>query len=257
MLGKTVYKGIKKSPENSGDLLYKEALEIKTNAFFQVTTIDGDMCRRLMEFDKNLEVRGLQHRANSEALLREMVPATYLEPLRKLVDVLNEDRFFNRMTLYDPQLYTTTPLNRIVDAAPPESYVSYRFNRDVDLFLEAADPDAKKRIKAQLEGWSANHDRLMPLFGTVDDFIEDDNITVSISAYSEKMELLREIEPHSINLSTLSKHALQALNGNPKGGGQQQLDTLLIRARKAHGATLLSIADGLSKLIKDKQGNLE
>ncbi|MEK6154045.1 hypothetical protein WIW50_12320 [Flavobacteriaceae bacterium 3-367] len=112
MLGKTVYKGIKKSPENSGDLLYKEALEIKTNAFFQVTTIDGDMYRRLMEFDKNLEVRGLQHRANSEALLREMVPATYLEPLRKLVDVLNEDRFFNRMTLYDPQLYTTNPLEQ-------------------------------------------------------------------------------------------------------------------------------------------------
>ncbi|MEK6154044.1 hypothetical protein WIW50_12315 [Flavobacteriaceae bacterium 3-367] len=92
----------------------------------------------------------------------------------------------------------------------------------------------------------------------MDDFIEDDNITVSISAYSEKMELLREIEPHSISLSTLSKHALQALNGNPKAGrGQQQLDTLLIRARKAHGATLLSVADGLSKLIKDKQGNLE
>lgn len=225
-----------------------------------LTTNGDDMYRRLMVLDKNLETMGIQHIANREALLKEMVPPSYLEPLQELVAVLQEDKFFNRMTLYDPQLYTSTPLNRIVDAAPAESYVGYRFNKDVDLFLEAADPDAKRRIEAQLEAWSQNHDKLLPLFGTVENFMEDEERTlpVSLSAYAEKVKLLREIEPHSLNFSELSELALQVLTSSPKTAGeQQQLDSLISKAGEAQGGTLLSVADGLSKLIEIEHQNLE
>ncbi len=104
-----------------------------------------DMYRRIMVMDDLLESLGVRHRDYREGMLAEMVGETvgemsgkmsvdpYLPPLRLLVELLQEDKFFNRMTIYDPELYTTTPLNRIVDAALPESYVAYRFSQDVDL----------------------------------------------------------------------------------------------------------------------------
>lgn len=215
-----------------------------------LTTNVDDMYRRLMVFDKNLEqLTGLKHKSNQEALLRKMVPEQYLDPLITLASVLEEDKFFNRMSMYKPALYTFTPLDRMVDAVFPESFVAYSFNKDVSLFLETGNIDVKKRLQKQLKTWSENHSKLLPVFNKVENFSDDDNQgnEKAVVELKKKMEHLKEIVPHSIHLSELSKLALESLNGNAELN--KNIDSLLINANKAYGGTLLPITDGISKLL--------
>ncbi|MCJ7468188.1 MAG: beta-N-acetylhexosaminidase [Maribacter sp.] len=205
-----------------------------------------DMYRRLLVLDDELEKMGLQHHSSGKELVLEIATQQFEEPLQTLVDVLQEDEFFNRMQIYEPVLYTTTPLNRIVDAARPESYVAYSFNKDVDLWLKTADADAKARIMENLENWSENYTKLRPAFGLSEKLIEGN----PISLVSADVTRLQEVEVHSENLSALSKMALQALqNKTGASTNQAAIDTLLLKAREPHGGTIMPIVDGLQKLL--------
>ena len=189
-----------------------------------------DMYRRLIILDNKLTDLGLQHQASSETLIHGMVDEPYLDPLRTLVRVLQEDKLFNRMSIYVPELYTTTPLNRIVDAARPESYVGYQFNQDVELWLETKDKNAENRIIESLKIWSNNYKDLSLAF--------------------ENIERLKEVEQHSRYLSELSQLGLTAISepGNLKDK-QVEIDSLLNKVSKGYGGTILSVEDGLRKII--------
>lgn len=189
-----------------------------------------DMYRRLMVMDDRLEKQGLKHRANSRLLTSRMVSDPYLLPLQELVSVLHEDEFFSRMSLYDPSLYTTTPLDRVVDAALPESYVVYRFGKDVEHWVESSDEEALDRITQSLETWAANHEKLAPAM--------------------EGSDYLKEVEPHSVHLSRLAQLSLEAINDPTSLSGRDaEIDTLLVRAGKTYGGTLLPLTDPVKKLV--------
>jgi hexosaminidase len=194
----------------------------------EYTTNQVDLYRRLLVMDDRLETFGLRHRVSTEVLIRDIVEESYIDPLRNLVDVLQEDKFFGRMTLYDPELYTTTPLNKIVDAARPESYLAYKFNRDVELWVQNGDLGAKTRIIQKLKIWAENHDKL-------------------ISAI-EGNERLEEIKIHSVNLSQLAKLSLESMNN--QSAIQTKVDTLLKNSNKPYGGTLLSVVEGMEMLLK-------
>jgi len=189
-----------------------------------------DMYRRLITLDNELIDLGLQHQSNSDLLIKEMVEAPYLAPLQTLVNVLQEDKLFNRMKIYIPEFYTTTPLNRIVDAARPESYIAYNFNADVDLWIAINDKDAEARIIQALKIWSKNHDELVLVF--------------------ENTERLNEVEPHSKHLAELSQLGLIAIN-DPESlkNNQMVIDSLLNNSVKGYGGTILSVESGLRKII--------
>ena len=175
----------------------------------------------------------------------------YQEPLQTLVDVLQEDEFFNRMLIYQPRLYTTTPLDRIVDAARPESYVAYTFNKDVDAWLDNGDSSAKERIQGRLTTWSENHSKLRPVFGLPEKYIEDSPLSLQLKENDdlETYKRLKEIERHSVNLSALSELALTVLKGQSVETNNAEIDSLFIDAAKGHGGTLLPVEEGLKKLI--------
>jgi hexosaminidase len=195
-----------------------------------LTDDTGDMYRRMMVLDDRLERRGLRQRSYREALLSGMVGERYLGPLRTLVSLLEEDKFFNRMALYHPMLYTTTPLNRVVDAAPPESFVAYRFGQDVDRWLASRDAETKTRLVKTLESWASNHEQLAPAF--------------SLS------ERLKEVEPHSVYLSKLAVLALEALSGRAPGVGQDSTErALFAAAAEAYGGTILPVVGPLQQLV--------
>jgi hexosaminidase len=188
------------------------------------------MYRRLLVLNGRLEERGLQHRAYREQLLRRWVDEPYLEPLRTLVLLLQEDRFFNRMVLYDPELYTTTPLNRMVDAAPAESYRGYRFGLEVDRWLESGDEETRTSLIRTLEQWEGLHDQLSPVF---------------VSSTS-----VAEVEPHAVHLSELSRWGLAALEGELQELEDSTLQDLCIKAREPFGGTLLTVVDAVQKLVE-------
>lgn len=190
-----------------------------------------DMYRRLMVLDNQLENLGLQHLAYRKKLLTAIVSEAYLEPLKVLSELLQEDKMFARMAIYKPQFYYTTPLNRMVDVARPESYVAYRFGQDVDLWIESEDTKALERIIAMLETWSSNHEKLAPAF--------------------EKNERLLEVLPHSGHLSQLASVALEALYEPAKLEGKEpELDALFASASESYGATNLSITPHVQKLVQ-------
>lgn len=195
-----------------------------------LTDAADDMYRRIVVLDDRLDARGLRHRRYREPLLREMAPEQYLQPLRTLISVLEEDKFFNRMALYDPMLYTTTPLDRVMDAAPPESYLAYTFGRDVESWLATRDDGTRMRLVRTLESWVPNYEQLAPAF-----------------AVSQRV---KEVEPHSAHLSELAALALEALRAQGDPVGQDSTHAALFdAAAKAYGGTILAVAGPLQQLV--------
>ncbi len=200
----------------------------------ELTSDNEDMYRRLMILDDELDKLGLKHHRNSEKLIQAMVNKQYLNPLQTLVSVLQEDKLFNRMTIYQPELYTTTALNRIVDAAPAESYVAYRFNKDVDQWIETKDEIIKTRIIKSLKKWSKNYEELADVF--------------------EQNERIKEVEPSSKNLSELSKLSIEAIfNPELLKNQNKKIDSLLEEGVKSNGGTSLAVFNGLKKLVTSQK----
>jgi len=195
-----------------------------------LTSDTDDMYRRLITFNDKLDEFGSKQKENADKIIQDLAGQKYFEPLKTLVSVLHEDLMFNRMQIYTPELFTTTPLNRIVDAAPAESYIGYRFNKDVDNWLNNQDEEAKSRIISQLQKWS--------------------NIYNELSLAFEQIEKLKEIEPHSKHLSKLSTLCLEAVE-NPEDikNRDEQIDTLLKNSASSYGGTILSVVNGMQKLI--------
>jgi hexosaminidase len=195
-----------------------------------LTDDTGDMYRRLMVLDDRLEALGVRHRSYREALLGGMAGEEYLHPLQTLVRLLEEDKFFNRMALYEPELYTTTPLDRVVDAAPPESYVAYRFAQDVDSWIASRDDALRRQLERTLEAWAANHEQLAPAF-----------------ALSVR---LKEVEPHSAHLAELAHLALEALAGDvARLQSDSTMQALFAKAESAYGGTILSVVGPIRNLV--------
>jgi hypothetical protein len=146
------------------------------------------------------------------------------------VELLQEDLLFNRMVLYDPELYTHTPLDRVVDAAPPESYDAYRFGEGVDRWLESGDEQVRMQLETTLKTWSELGDRLAPVLDSIPG--------------------LREAGPHASNLSEIARWGLKALNGELSKEDGSLTTTVFLEAGKAYGGTLLAAADPVKKLVE-------
>ncbi len=197
----------------------------------ELTEDSDDMYRRLMVMDDYLEELGTQHKNGGQRIIKNMVETKYQNPLKILVEVLQEDKLFNRMSIYDSLPNVATPLNRIVDAARPESYVAYQFGKNVDAWLETSDATLKSELLKQLKTWQVNHQKLLPAF--------------------EKNERLKEVEPHSLHLSKLANLGLQAFNNPSRLQENTERDTLFQASRKAYGGTLMNIVDPIQKLTNN------
>ena len=198
----------------------------------KVLTADAeDMYRRLIVLDKELEYLGLQHRNYRMKLMADMVAEPYLPYLEVLTETLQEDKMFARMAIYKPMFYFTTPLDRIVDVARPESYLAYQFGQDVDKWIESEDDAIREDLIAVLENWSGNHSQLAPAF--------------------INNERLLEVKPHSEHLSHLAQMALEALS-DPESlaGRKDELNELIASASASYGATNLAIVAPVQKLIQ-------
>jgi len=200
----------------------------------ELTKNSEDMYRRLMVMNKELEVTGLQHRINQKIILKSMVEEKDFQSLNFLVNYLYEGAFVNRLSLYQPTLYTSTKLNDIVDAASAESYPAYIFNKNVNTYLESENEQLKNEIQNLLQMWIENHDKLVSLFDT-----------------NEKAKV---IQAHSENLAKLSAVALKITEGKELSENDKSTcNELLQSAHTEHGGTVLGVVSGLEKLIQSAE----
>ena len=195
-----------------------------------------DMYRRLWMMDDRLEELGLKHRKHTEILLANLTGDADCENLHSFIGALQEDRFFNRMVIYDPVLYTTTPLNRVVDASPAESRAACEFSWDVDLWIETGDMVVLERVKATLEAWSSMEQSVAPCV--------------------EASGVLKEVSPHLENLSRLAETCLEVLSQPDYYNiHAPTIENLLAEASEAHGGTVLAIVEPVQKLMEAAREN--
>jgi hexosaminidase len=126
----------------------------------------GDMYRRLDFVSSYLTMRGVTHETAYAGALRELLGRERdddVEPLRTLVDALEEVKYYERLA-YAPAQTLEPELRSLADVARPESRTARRFAARVDAFLtDTARRAEAEAIRAQLVVWRDNDARLAPM----------------------------------------------------------------------------------------------
>ena len=157
----------------------------------EVRDVDA-MYERLEAVSRWLEWSGLEHRSVPRLMLSRIAGGAPEEPLRILADASEALGIEGRR---DASRYTSmTPLNRLVDAVPPESQLAQRLMSDVGELPKIA---AEVDLRAAFTNWSDLETRLQPAAGND--------------------PLLTELLPRAHDLSSLGSIGLRALDFLMKG----------------------------------------
>jgi hexosaminidase len=196
----------------------------------------ADMYRRLEIASARLEERGLGHRAGFEPMLRRLAGGGDIEPLRTLAEVVEPVKLYRRGQSRE---YTQqTPLDRLVDAARPESESSRRLHVEVERWLDTAPAFAPSPLlREPLALWAGNQAPLDAL----------------LARKPEKWELA-ELRPLSRNLSSLAKLGLDALEHLekrrvPSARWRTEAATILTEGDAAHAEVELAIRRPVRALV--------
>jgi len=149
------------------------------------------MYERLAVVSQKLESYGLQHRSSTEFMLQRMIGVTDTHSLRVLASVVQPPEGYARGSLREYR--TFTPLNRLVDAVPPESDTAREFSELAKLIVaRKATQQQWQQAREWLTLWRDNDAKLQPSL--------------------QKSEITAELIPLSHSLSQVASIGLQALD---------------------------------------------
>jgi hexosaminidase len=200
------------------------------------------MYARMNAVSLELEWLGLAHRSARMHMLHRMAGNADISPLRILADEIEPVKDYNRSPVDDqghtiPKIDFHAPLNRMVDAAYPESDTARQFSSLVQAFLQGGGKDqaAEAQIRSWLTLWRDNDAKLHPLL--------------------DQSSLLEEDAPLSQDLTALGAAGLQALDyldksqPAPDSWMTQQLP-LFEQARKPKANLLLMVVAPVQQLVE-------
>ncbi|MGE0452422.1 MAG: beta-N-acetylhexosaminidase [Vicinamibacteria bacterium] len=221
------------TPETVDSRIWPRAAAIAERLWSPASVRDAaDMYRRLAVQSLRLEERGLTHRSGYEPMLRRLTGGAPTDALRTLADLVEPVKLYRRGR---SRAYTQqTPLDRLVDAARPESDAARAFREAVDaLLLRAPAFGSSATLREPLARWAASHAALDPQLA--------------------RSEPLAELRPLSRNLSALAQIAESALDaleaGRAPGPAWRELAaSTLADARVAHAELELAILHPAAKL---------
>ncbi len=206
----------------------------------QSVTDVNSMYLRLDVISERLEWVGLTHRSQPRKMLQRIAgPSTPREfaALKTLADVLEPVKDYTRGETTSYTAITTTPLNHVVDAVPPESDSARRFDEKVSGFIGGSCRDASvaAELRAQFTKWRDNDAALQSL--------------------AQKSSFVKEVVPSSQDLSAVSAIGLNALdavaNGMPlSDDAKAQASATITAAGKGKAQLLLIPAGTVQKLVE-------
>jgi len=193
-----------------------------------------DMYRRLEVQSLRLEAAGALHRSYYAPMLKRIAGDHPIGPLQMLADVVTPVKLYARGRM---RRYTSaTPLERLVDAARPESMTARRFQQAVDRFL-AAPPERRdaSALTTALTVWRDNDNLLEPILST--------------------SKLAAEARSLSKDLAALGELGLQAIEALGTGevpsiARPQAAQRVIERARYPRAELEIAVLPGVRKLVR-------
>jgi hexosaminidase len=229
------------SPENVDSRIWPRTAAIAERLWSQQNVTDVDsMYQRLAEVSRWLDWLGLTHNSSYGPMLRRIAGSNDISALRTFTDVVEPVKDYNREELAVVEATSLSPLNRVIDAARPESTTARKFANLVDALIAGhVDSDAKQEIKALLIRWRDNQSNLQPL--------------------ESQSFLLKEIVPLSQELTGVALTGLQALDymdrreRAPAAWATEQF-ALLEEAQKPKAQLLLMVVPSVQKMVEASSG---
>lgn len=201
----------------------------------------NSMYARLDAESMRLDWLGLTHNSGYVPMLRRIAGAQDISALRVLADAVEPVKDYLRHQLAEKRPTSADPLNRLVDAARPESETARVFSSLVDAYLGNASRSTKTsaQIRAMLAAWRDQNAALQPLFAG--------------------SFLLKEAAPLSEDLSALGIAGLQALDVLDRGerlpGDSKAAQLALVeRTKKPKAQLLVMVAPAVQKLVEASAG---
>jgi len=226
------------TPENADSHIWPRNAAIAERLWSPPSVTDvASMYARLNAVSPGLEWLGLTHRSARAPMLRRMAGTEDDSPLRILADVVEPVKDYNREEFAQKPVDVHAPLNRMIDAAYPESDPAREFSSLVQQFVQSGykDQAAETQIRTWLMLWRENDAKLHPLL--------------------QQSALLQEDVPVSQNLAMLGAAGLQALEYLDKGLPEPDLwkaqqAAVIEQAKKPVAGLLLMVVGPVQQLVE-------